>query len=307
MKYASIDIGTNTVLLLIADIDPESGELLSEQNYYRMPRLGYQLTKTGLISEEKIESLIKILFEYNNIAKIEGVQLILTSATYAFRMASNRAEIVKKVFERTGIIIEIISGDKEAELSFLGAIGTNSTSMNAVIDIGGGSTEIIIGTNTLKNFSQSFNFGVVNFSDRFSDNNLISGINIFELERTVRKELSEIPGDYNNLRLISLAGTPTTLSAIAQNMKKYFENKIEGSVLTLQNIKEIIGVLKLMKPSEIGLTFGEVVQGREDVILTGSIILMAILEKLNADMTYVSSKGLRYGMIYDHIKRDINQ
>ena len=156
MNIASIDIGTNTVILLIAEItENKISKLLNE---FRIPRIGKGLIPGGRINEEKINEFLNIMLDYKSIINQYKCEKIFAIATNAFRIASNSQEILNLIKTKTGIVIEIISGELEAEFSFLGVISdlTNLNSNVLVIDIGGGSTELILGRSDKIIFKKSF-------------------------------------------------------------------------------------------------------------------------------------------------------
>jgi len=146
MTVASIDIGTNTVILLIAEAELSNNSLRPLHNEYRMPRMGKGLEPDGEISEEKLNLLFPILTEYKTIIEKYSCEKILVTATNAFRLASNSKEISSEIKDKFNFDVNIISGEVEADYAFLGALsGTEISCSSLVIDIGGGSTELIYG------------------------------------------------------------------------------------------------------------------------------------------------------------------
>ncbi len=301
MNIASIDIGTNTVLLLIAKID--NNNLVPLLNVYRMPRLGKDLNSTGKIADEKIELLISILNEYKTICSEYDCSIILPFATQAMRSATNNREVIRRVFSETGLRIEIISGHTEAKLSFIGSISNAPKNDNyLVIDIGGGSTEIIYGNDKDILFAQSFKIGVVTLTDKFINNLDNYNNNSITMMKKFISESFIFPFNLcDNTNIISVAGTPTSLSCMIQKIKDYNDEYVENKFLTSTSIKDLILELETLTPKEILQKFGDVLLGREDLILTGAIILEQILDKLQQYRTLVSTRGLRYGIIYDYL------
>ena len=156
MIIASIDIGTNTILLLIAEIDDISKRISTLHDELRTPRLGRGLLANSPIKQEKVELLYKTLSEYKEIIAQYACDKIILTATNAFRIASNADELVKKINAELDLDITIVAGKDEARLSYLGAVSSfQDDDKYLVIDIGGGSTEIISGDKTGINFSNS--------------------------------------------------------------------------------------------------------------------------------------------------------
>ena len=301
MNVASIDIGSNTVLLLIAEV--KNDELRTIKNFYKAPRISKGLVKGKVIKKNSIKQLITILQDYKKEIDKFDCRKIFIVGTNAFRIASNRKEILEEVKKHTGFQIKIIDGHEEAKLSYLGASLTlPGVKEKVVIDIGGGSTEVIYGKNKSILFRNSFQTGVVSLTEMFLSEfpygyrNFIS-ISEF-LSQTFDELLKNIP---KQLPTIVVAGTPTTLSGINQNLKKYNEEKIEGSILKLTEIQDILSKMKKLNGKQIREKFGEVVYGREDVILAGTLILVHLMKTLALDRIYVSNKGLRYGNIVNNI------
>ena len=172
MTIASIDIGTNTMLLLIAETENSSSKFKSVLNLQRIPRIGKGLVPGSEISEEKINDLYNILNEYIQIISRYKCDAVLLNATNAFRIASNGMQIVKDVKDKLDLEIKIITGKEEANLSYLGATSSFKTnSNNLVIDIGGGSTELIYGARDKIEFVHSYQVGVVSGTEKFYKNN----------------------------------------------------------------------------------------------------------------------------------------
>jgi len=301
MNIASIDIGSNTVLLLVGSIT--NGKFSPILNKYRIPRLGRGVIKGGKILNENISRLIEILKEYKEIIQENNCKKIIITATNAMRIASNSKSIINRVDDELGMKIEIIPGEVEAKLSFLGASSTlPEIDEKVVIDIGGGSTEVIYGSKNGIFFKNSFHIGVVSLTEKY--------LNIFPYQNksllTVKQYLEEsfsvirkeIP---SNIPTIAVAGTPTTLSCIYQGLKTYNSNKVEGSVLTSDDLTHLHNILGNLSGAEIANNFGAIVKGREDVIFSGLLILKHIQDLLLSNIVYISDRGIRYGNIINYI------
>lgn len=302
MNIASIDIGSNTVLLLIAKI--EDNKLVPLVNLYESPRLGKGLKPGGVILKDRIDDLMNVLGKYKQEIIKYNCQNVILTATNAMRIANNSSEIIRMVKKEFGFNIKIISGEEEAKLSFLGATYDlpDKTSAKTVVDIGGGSTEIVYGNKDKIIFKKSFGVGVVFLTEYFSINDF-GNVQKFDeidnyLQKIFKEDLSVIPP---HIKTIAVAGTPTTLSCMIQNLKYYDDSKVEGSQLSSKNIDYLLEVLSSMTPNEIKVKFGDVVKGREDVILAGTIILKSLIKFLDISTIYVSSKGLRYGNIISYL------
>ena len=297
MRIASIDIGSNTVLLLIAEI--VNSEIIPIVNEYRIPRISTGLANSGVISEESIEKLYDILADYQSIIKNQKCEKVIVNGTQALRVAKNSEIILSEIKNRFGLELNIISGETEALYSFKGAISSFTDGDNySMIDIGGASTEIVLGNRDEIYFRKSFPIGVVTSKEKFLKTNppTENEINNFRNElETIFDELSKI--DFENSAVISVAGTPTTLSALKQRLTDYSDSKIEKSILTKTDLEYYVSEFKKRTYTEIETDYSPMVTGREDVILAGTLILDYLLEMLKKDKLFVSGRGLRYGAI----------
>ncbi|MGD8779930.1 MAG: hypothetical protein PVH88_13330 [Ignavibacteria bacterium] len=303
MNIASIDIGSNTVLLLIAEYNETTKEMKTILNSYKMPRISKGLKVTGFISDEKITELLKVLEEYNNVIKENNCETVILKATNAMRIAENSSTIVKTVKEKFNFDIDVVPGEEEARLSFIGASSAVEDKGNKiVIDIGGGSTEIIYGNNKEIIYRKSFEHGAVSLTEKFVNGYPVNN----EAVNKINDELDELFADLKRENFhtdicIAVAGTPTTLSCMNLGEKEYSDEKIEGSHLSSDNLSGLIKTLKTLVPSEILEKFGQVVTGREDVILSGALILSKLTAIMNLEEIIVSAKGIRYGAVIDYV------
>ncbi len=302
MTIASIDIGTNTVLLLIASVENDN-TLTTILNKHSMPRIGKGLLADYPIKAEKVSELINVLSEFESVIKKYNCKKVIVTATNAFRIASNRKEIEKNIMKHFGWKVNTVSGNDEAQLSFLGAVGNPAGKEETlVIDIGGGSIELTFGNGREMKFRKSFHIGVVNGTEKFLKNDppFLTDIKKFE------DHLEELFNELKNLnfaphKTIAIAGTPTTLACINLGLAEYNEDLIEGSILMLKEIQHLKDTLLTMTTDEIIKIYKSVVKGREDLILGGTIILLKIMEILNLPYVMVSTKGIRYGAIIKEI------
>ncbi|MBU2508185.1 MAG: hypothetical protein KJ799_15910 [Bacteroidetes bacterium] len=305
MNVASIDIGSNTVLLLIAEVDVIGGNLKPLINRYEIPRISKGLKPGGKISEDKICLLIDILQQYKEIANRFDCAEVLVNATNAMRIASNSLDITNKAKAETGFSIDVIVGEQEAYYSYLGAVSSfRDFEDNCVIDIGGSSTELIFGNKDAIKYKKSFQIGAVSLTEKFVENYPVSIDALNEMRQYAANIFSALPSSIERgLNSIAVAGTPTTLSCMVQGLKDYSEEKIEKSILSGTDLNNFIDEFSELIPSDILRKYGKIVEGREDIILAGTIILNTIRQIIAAEIIYVSGRGLRYGAVEDMILR----
>jgi len=308
MIIASIDIGTNTVLLLIAKVDETSFEITPLLNEYKMPRIGRGLKQNENISEDRIDKLFTVLSEYKSIISKYNVDDVLVTATNALRIAANSAEIVERIKKQFSWNINIISGKSEADFAFLGAVPVSTKNKSVlVIDIGGGSTELILGKENNIEYRKSFHIGSVTATENCLKNSPPLDNELNELTIKLETIFAEIQNKFAPDLTYSVAGTPTTLFCMINEMKIFDDSIVDGGILKLKDIAKLIQELKKLSPKEIRIGYGRIMQGREDIILGGSIILLNIMELLNLSEVIVSSRGIRYGAIVSFLERIRNK
>jgi exopolyphosphatase/guanosine-5'-triphosphate,3'-diphosphate pyrophosphatase len=303
MIIASIDIGTNTVLLLVAEVDETSFEISPLFNEYKMPRIGKELKLNENISEDRIDKLFTVLSEYQSIIRKYNVDDVLVTATNALRIAANSGEIVERIEKQLSWIVNIISGKTEAEFAFLGAVPDSTKNKSTlVIDIGGGSTELIHGKGNNIDYRKSFQIGSVSATENFLKHSPPLDIELSELTIHLETIFVEIKNKFAPDLIYSIAGTPTTLFCMINEIKSFDDSIVEGGILNYEDIVKLIQELKNLSPEEIRNGYGKIMQGREDIILGGSIILLNIMELLNLSEVIVSSRGIRYGAVVSFLK-----
>lgn len=307
MILAGIDIGTNTLRLLIAETGPAVfHEIHSDR---RITRLGERLDHTNRLSADARERSLKALADFSAKIKTFPVNGIAAVGTSALRNAANAADFIRDVYEQTGIRINVISGREEARLTLLGVSRALITKLSLesamVIDIGGGSTEIIWG-NVRSPTDISLPLGAVYLTERFIQTDPPTEREVDLVREFIRGELGKDPLERNALARCSVlagtAGTVTTLAAMEQKLPEYLPEKINGYVLAIDAIDRMIAKLvesALQERRDIpGLE-----SGREDIILAGALITQEIMRRFGFTELHVSDWGLREGILFDGYER----
>lgn len=303
MRIASIDIGTNTVLLLIAEINNYNLKVLREE--FRIPRIGKDISSRKQINVDSIEKLKSIIKEYDSICKEYKVDKIFCVGTAPFRQAINSFEVIYEIYKSTGIKIKVLSADEEAQLTFIGGISSFHRVLNSeyfmVIDIGGGSTELILGTSNNILIKKSYPIGAVILRDKF----FYSFPYTFPLQKIIDFLTEVFSNIYEfekqNAIGIAVAGTPTTLVSIKLGLTQFNESLVDKLPLEIEFLIEFIKRTYNVSPLEILKQYPSVVPGREDVILPGAIILYFLMNKLNLAKIFTSTRGVRYGAIFKEL------
>ena len=306
MNIAAIDIGSNTVLLLVAKVDLKRSKLTALINRIETPRLGKGLKPNHPINDSSIELLVNVFKNYQNFIQEYDCQVVIAVATNAMRIATNAKDILELIEAEFGINIKIISGEEEAKYSFLGAISSSTKDEEIlVVDIGGGSSEIIHGFGDEIDFCKSYPIGVVLLSEKFIRHYPPNANELMDIHNFILQIISsDLYGFLNTTKIIAVAGTPTCLSAMKQNLISFSEDKIDKSFLTRLELGEFLDEFRLLAPEKILNKYGSIVKGREDVIQAGTIILSTLLDILGKKEVTVSSRGLRYGVIMDYLKKN---
>ena len=302
MIVASIDIGTNTVLLLIAEVNKGTKEILPLRNEYRMPRIGQGTNTNGIINPGKVKLLYDVLKEYEILIKKYNSELVLVTGTNALRIAKNTPEIVNDLKRLFKFNLEVINGDVEAEYAYLGATSAiDAYSSSMVIDIGGGSTELIFGNKSGITFKTSLPMGSVSATEQFLKSSPPLKSEIASLKEEIKKLLKILNENKTPYTVVAIAGTATTLSCMNLNLKEFDENKVEKSKLSSDELKSLINKMSQFSATEILEKYGPVMKGREDIILAGAIILSEIMKYFGINKLIASSRGIRYGAIVKYL------
>ena len=301
MTAASIDIGSNTVLMLLAEIS--NGEIIPIKDLQRIPRISTGLLPGGNITEASQVRLINILTEYNTLIKTSNCSRIIISATSAFRKAANSGDLKMIIEDLFNTEVKILSGDEEAELAFLGTMEYGTKQLHRlVIDIGGGSTEIIYGQSTRIDYRRSFDTGVVSLSEKYFTGHKPENTELTSAEHYIKSVFGVLPEfRYAPGIAVALAGTPVALACLHAGISVYDENRVEASVLSYDDIAALRRYLAGYSPAELLNRHPNILRDRQDLILSGTSILLIIMELLKLDKVIVSTKGVRYGALIKYL------
>jgi exopolyphosphatase/guanosine-5'-triphosphate,3'-diphosphate pyrophosphatase len=296
-RVASIDIGTNTILMLIADVD-ESGNIYPVADEHSIARLGEGVNETGMITDLATERAIEILKNYRHQILRLKVEKVFAVGTSALRDARNSLDVLVRLEQPIDTKIEVIDGELEAYLSFIGTVIDESYSV--VLDIGGGSTEIIAGYLNKIQFKQSLRVGAVRLTENFFPVHPPSNNQISKAREEIGTLFSMIDKGVIKGNIFAVAGTPTTLASIVLGLHKYDRNKVDGYHLELFKIEILRKKFEQMTIEEI-VDKLYVHPRRADVIFAGTLILEEFCKSFDLSEVIVSDKGLRYGVIKQKI------
>ncbi|MEU9154003.1 Ppx/GppA phosphatase family protein [Streptomyces sp. NPDC048417] len=308
-RVAAIDCGTNSIRLLVADADPETGELVDLDRRMVIVRLGQGVDRTGRLAPEALERTFAACREYAAVIKEYGAERLRFVATSASRDAENRDEFVRGVLDILGVEPEVISGDQEAEFSFTGATkeltGRDDLAKPfLVVDIGGGSTEFVVGDERVR-AARSVDVGCVRMTERHlvhegqvSDPPAETEIAALraDIERALDLAEETVPLREAHT-LVGLAGSVTTLSAIHQDLPEYDSAAIHHSRIPYARVREITERLLDSTHAERA-AIPSMHPGRVDVIGAGALVLLSIMERVDATEVVVSEHDILDGIAW---------
>lgn len=303
MKVAALDLGSNTFLCLIADVENQQIKKVYT-DLVEVVRLGQGLSQSKNFHPEALLRADQCLGRFAKEILNYKPEKVLAMATSAARDAANQEEFFV-ICKKHDIPIEIIQGEKEAAITYQGATsGLVPSQKNIlVVDIGGGSTEFIFGKDQNILSGESYNIGSVRLTEKFifeqpTPKDQIENARDF-INIHIEKAFRLMPNDFKIDEIIAVAGTPTALAAA--HMGRFDPERVEGFVLTendLQNWSERFSVASVQQKIEMGIP-----QGRADVILIGALILLQTLKKFKKQSMIVSTRGVRYGVALEIDRR----
>jgi len=297
---ASIDVGTNTVRLLIGEV--HDGRVVPERYRRAITRLGGGFSREEGLSSAAMSRTLEALQGFAEEIRSEGVQSVRAVGTEALRKAPNGGQFAEEVKTQTGLSLEIIEGDEEARLTSAGVLAALSPQPHQclIFDIGGGSTEFILAEEGRVSFHKSYPLGVVRLAEDVSSSE--------ERTRVIESAIDELIHDLavsgcklkkeKNFALVGTAGTVTTLAAVNMEMEDYDWRRVNNYRLERQELREIYQRLLDLSPEEREEVPG-MEKGRGDLIIPGISVVLELLEKIDCSFLIVSDFGLLEGALID--------
>ncbi len=305
MRAAAIDIGTNSTRLLVADVDRPDGPLRTLDRRMTITRLGQGVDATRRLAPEAIERTVDALREYRvTIDDVGDVGAVRATATSAARDAENRDEFFTAAHDVLGVTPELISGDEEARLSFLGAT-TGLTDVAPapylVVDIGGGSTEFVVGTDAPEGLL-SVDIGCVRITESWLRSDPPTAEELSQAVHVVREHLAdvrrEVPAVATAKTLVGLAGTVSSFAMIEQGLPVYDRDKVHHFRLTRAAAEDVFRTLATEAADDRRHNPG-LEPGRVDVIVGGAIVLVTVLRTFGFDELLTSEADILDGIVRD--------
>lgn len=300
MKTAIIDIGSNTVRLVIYDYDAREG-LHELGNMKVVARLRTHILSTGEMTEEGITLLEHILHDFIEMIEDFGVTDVRAAATAAIRQATNRNEIIKRMSKKLGLKIDLLSEEQEAYYGFAGVAYSLATPSAVTIDIGGGSTEITLFKDKELMHSYSFPFGTVSLKQMFVKGEVLSTNEQQQLNDYVREQFAQIAWIKDcNLPVIGIGGSARNIAQVHQQRQNYGLTGVHGYEMTAQDLRKLNDYLGNMTYDELKQLDG-LSSDRADIIVPALSVFRILLNIVGTTRFQLTKKGLREGLVMERI------
>lgn len=298
-RIAAIDIGSNSVRLLLCDVC-EDGSLVASHKEIRPTRISQGLAASGRLQEEAMERTCQGVAELQKVAQEGGAQRVLCYATSAVRDADNRDDFIRLVHKRTSCLVDVLTEEQEAQAGYA---GVQAAGPRAVLDIGGGSSEIALGTGTVPEAAISLRLGAVRAMERYPLGDVADALSLEAMEQWAQHTLEKGAADLRaqvqatpDVAWYGVGGTITTLAAMEQYMRVYDGSKIQGfelhDAMVERWLKKLSQATLEQRLNLIGLP-----QSRADIILGGVVVLRAILRYMGVTVLSVSDTDNLEGYI----------
>jgi exopolyphosphatase/guanosine-5'-triphosphate,3'-diphosphate pyrophosphatase len=308
-RVAIVDIGTNSTRLLVADVSDH--RVVEVERRSRVTRLGRGVDLSGQLSSEAIEAVCDAIAEYARIYGDAGAEAVDAIATSAVRDSSNGGAFIAELRERFDLSARVLDGDEEARLTYLGATAGNPPQRpTLVVDIGGGSTELVVGSGEEIVFHASLQAGVVRYTERHiaSDPPTTAELEALAADaRTLIEAAASGNGAAGGCRVaaeaaVAVAGTPTSLAAMEMALDPYDPERVHGHTLTLPTIQRQLSNLASASLEQRSLIVG-LHPDRAPTIVAGVVILIEAMRAFGLDRVQVSEHDILYGAAIEAVSR----
>lgn len=296
MRVAVIDIGTNSTRLLISDVEGARADQV--ERLTTVTNMGRGVDHTNMICGDAIEDVCKVIAGYKARYEEMGAERVLVIATSAVRDATNGDAFIAELRERFGLDARLLTGEEEAHLTYLGATANRSDDEpTLVFDIGGGSTELIVGSGMEVAFHTSLQAGTIRQSERHLTSDPPDPHELEDLATDIRKLVDDAIADHPEARpsrAIAVAGTPTSLAAVDQKLEPYDPDRVHGYRLGLQRIQRMLSTLSSVPLAE-RLRVPGLHPGRAPTIVAGTVILVQVMRAFGLEEIEVSELDILHG------------
>jgi exopolyphosphatase/guanosine-5'-triphosphate,3'-diphosphate pyrophosphatase len=297
MRYAVVDVGTNSVKFVVA-ARAEDGTWETVVDRAEVTRLGEGLDEDGELRPEPVERTLEAVIGMTEEARDAGVAGIAAVGTAGLRIASNSAAFVDAVRERTGIEVEVVSGEEESRLAYLAV--TSALELGdrtlVVFDTGGGSSQFTFGRANRVDERFSVNVGAVRFTERFGLDGVVDEETLAAAREAIAADLERLRGRPSPDDVVGMGGAVTNLAAVEHELETYDPSVIQGATLEAAEVDRQIELYRTRTADERRQLAG-LQPKRAEVILAGALIVRTVLAELGRDRLTVSDRGLRHGVL----------
>jgi exopolyphosphatase/guanosine-5'-triphosphate,3'-diphosphate pyrophosphatase len=305
VTIAALDVGTNSVLMLVARAAMD-GTVTPLADLAEVTRLGRGVERTGSLDLESSARTLATLERFIGVARDLGAERIVTAATSALRDARDGAAFIEKLQRSAGVTLQIISGELEAQLNYLAAARDPKTGAEhplLIVDIGGGSTELIASQPGAPLRVASLQIGSVRLTERLIKHDPPSAQERKQVEEAIEREIAALGWqDFKPRRLVGVAGTVTTICALALGLAQYDSGRVHGAWLERAQVDAVTERLFSLTTAE-RRRLPTMLAGRADVICAGAVILSRTIARFDQAGVIVSDRGVRWGLLYRELSR----
>jgi exopolyphosphatase/guanosine-5'-triphosphate,3'-diphosphate pyrophosphatase len=301
-RYAAIDVGTNSVKLHVGEL-LDDGEWRTVADRSEITRLGEGIHETGRLGEEPLRRTVDAIAELAGVARENGAETIVVVGTAGLRQAANSGEFVEAVRERAGVEVEVISGEEEARLSYLGAaealpMGEGKV---CVFETGGGSSQFTFGEGGHVEERFSLDLGAVPVTERFGLDRAVDKGTVAAARGEIASQLGALDRRPPLDLLAGIGGAITNLAGVQLGLERYEPGRVRGLELEAAEVDRQIELYRTRDAEERRSIRGLQLK-RAEVILAGACIMRTVLAKLGRDSLTVSDQGLRHGVLLERFR-----
>ena len=302
-RFAVVDVGTNSVKFVIGERGGD-GEWRTVVDRAAVTRLGEGLDRTGDLNEEPIARTVDAIADMAEEAAREEVVATAAVGTAGLRMAGNSESFVEAVRERTGIEVEIISGDEEARLAYVAVTSEMQLGDGSLVlfDTGGGSSQFTFGHGEKVDERFSVDVGAVRFTERFALDGVVSVERLAEALNSIAIDLERLDGRPTPDQLVGIGGAVTNLAAVMHGLESYDPDVVRGTILDRAEVDRQLELYRTRTADQRREIPG-LQPKRAEVIIAGACVVRTVLEKLGRDSLTVSDRGLRHGLLRERFGR----
>lgn len=305
MKLAAIDIGTNSTKVTVADVN-DDGTLAVVSEASEVTRLGEGVDAAKRLKPEAMSRTLEAVRRFADDARAQGAERVLAAGTSALRDAVNGPEFIQQAKEKAGVEIEIITGDREAELAYAAIHSDSSLHLPGdapllVFDIGGGSTELILGQGNAVRQHKSLDAGAVRLTERFLKSDPPTDDEQAQAARFADELLATFPLSADTPQIVGIGGTAVNLAAVARALPEPDPDAVHAVTLTQADVAAALERFRAV-PLDQRRRIPGLEPKRADVIIGGALLLSRLLVHFHADRFTVSARGLRYGLLAEAAK-----